>query len=246
MNNLATTGRLPPLMPTMSQALAIAVTAEVSSRQGYAGNGTDPGHRPTHQVRIPASLQPEARRVADAAAAALQPVAPETLTSWLAVVNAACEYPLSTGEFVARAAAIAEVLANIPAAAFTDDARRNLATSVSRFPSAKQIMDAVKPEAERLTGKLDALRRLAARPAADEPAPKRPAVSPEQKAADEARTEAMVANLKAQVNASERAALAEAKPATLTPAQRAAAFRAIGQDRVAQHIEAAYRLSVDA
>lgn len=245
---------VPQAMPTMSPALAQAVAAEVAARTGWAPTPVKPnsepwqnanhdyGHRSTAVVSIPAHLQPEARRVADAAARALQPIGPEALARWLATVNGACEYPLPMAEFEARCRNIAEIMGDIPAAAFTDDARRTLATTVSRFPSAKQISDAVKPEAQRLAGKLDALRRLAARPPAAEPAPVAAPVCATRKAMEDAGNSKLVASLKVMVAASERGARSAA-PAYATTEQRIAAYRAIGQNDVADRIAAAYGIA---
>jgi hypothetical protein len=93
----------------------------------------------------------------------LAPVLPATVAAWLAPVNAAVRNPQGADDFAMRSAGIAELVADLPGAAFTSETRRRLRADF--FPSADDVRQAVAPEAARWAARRDALRAMAERAA---------------------------------------------------------------------------------
>lgn len=113
------------------------------------------------------ALSPPERDAALAGAARydqlLAPVLPATVAAWLAPVNAAVRNPQGAEDFAMRCAGIAELVADLPGAAFTAETRRRLRADF--FPSADDVRQAVAPEAVRWAARRDALRAMAERAA---------------------------------------------------------------------------------
>lgn len=113
------------------------------------------------------TLTPTERDAALAGAARydqlLAPVLPATVAAWLAPVNAAVRNPQGADDFALRCAGIAELVADLPGAAFTSETRRRLRADF--FPSADDVRQAVAPEAARWAARRDALRAMAERAA---------------------------------------------------------------------------------
>jgi hypothetical protein len=88
----------------------------------------------------------------------------------------------------------------VPAQAFTEDALLDLARASKFWPSASEVLAVVQPEANRLFSKVLAMERIARRKPPE--APKKVSftdLSPEQKAADDAKTREMVDRMKAAI-----------------------------------------------
>lgn len=77
----------------------------------------------------------------------LQPISLALLRLWLGPVNAGVRNPQSEADFAVRCHGLIELLDDLPAGAFTQDARRVLP---GFFPSAADIRQAVEPDARRL------------------------------------------------------------------------------------------------
>jgi hypothetical protein len=98
------------------------------------------------------------------------------------------------------AAAVAKACARIPAQAFTEDALIDLARASKFWPSASEVLAVVQPEANRLYSKVLAMERIARRKPPE--APKKVSftdLTPEQKAADDAKTREMIDQMKAAI-----------------------------------------------
>lgn len=223
----------------VSHALAVALEPVVG--RGLAG-ADDPGVRVTPPVLRPAEYA-EAQRVADEIDAMLAPITAPVLSAWLTPVNLASRNPQMPEEFALRVHALAELLGDLPAAAFTVQARRWIA-SQGFFPSAHDIREAIGPIAKDWTRKRDALRNLH-RPKPEAPrrgAPEDRAETPEERAANAERNRATIEALKEEFASKQRAST-PIKPAHLSPAQRIAAYRAMGQHATADAIARANNLA---
>ena len=102
----------------------------------------------------------------------LQPISLALLRLWLAPANAASRNPQSEGDFAIRCHGLIALLDDLPAGAFTQDARRVLP---GFFPSAADIRQAVEPDARRLRALLaglEAVQRAAAPKRRDMPEPR--------------------------------------------------------------------------
>ena len=191
------------VLPSMSPPLAKAVRYELASRAPHPGNETSPAHRSSlPAVRLTAALIPEAKRLADAMSAELRSITAAELAEWLTPINLGCSNPQPRDDFATRCRAFAELCAELPSIAFTADARRDLAEKTKHFPAAAEILAALKPEASRIAATLDALYRLAARAPEPGPPQKPEPVSAEQRALDDAKTAAMLAEQKSRISAS--------------------------------------------
>jgi hypothetical protein len=124
------------------------------------------------------------------------PVTMPQLAAWLAPINAAVRNPQSREDLQLRVAALHELLADLPAGCFTQQARRDL--KPEWFPSAGEIRAVVEPGARQMRATLDALRRLAAPPKPAEPEPDRMPRTPEEIAAVQAKAREAIAALRAQ------------------------------------------------
>jgi hypothetical protein len=151
----------------------------------------------------------------------LAPVTQEVLAAWLLPVNAASRNPQAPAEFTMRVAGIAEMVGDLPAAAFTAESRRRLATGF--FPSHEDVRAAVEPTSEAWVRKRNALRSLRQ---ASQTAPAKPAErTPEEIAAVQARA----AEFYAEMNAKAAAKRAEAAtPRPLSPRDLAEAYERAG------------------
>lgn len=130
----------------------------------------------------PPVLRPDERRAAETAlvqmAPMLAPIDLPGLFAWLGPVNAAVRNPQSREDFDLRCRGLHALLDDVPAGAFTHEARKRLPAF---FPAADDIRAAVKPDAERLVLRRSALQdALGAATAAPEPEPKIERPSPEQ------------------------------------------------------------------
>lgn len=147
-----------PAEPSMPPSITHAVSAHLEPVMGRGQFGKDdPGHY------VPAPLITEqqwqiAQQIADRFDTMLQPVSNEVLAAWLLPVNHASRNPQSPQDFAMRVAAIAEMVGDLPAAAFTAETRRKLATGF--FPSHEDVRAAVEPTAEPWIRKRNALRSL--------------------------------------------------------------------------------------
>ena len=180
-------------MPQLSQPLSLAV-ADEQRRETNSGPGE---YSP--QALAP-SLVAEADRAAKQARAALSPATGPFVLSWVAPIHAGFSNPPSARESAVWAAAVAKACARIPAQAFTEDALINLAARSKFWPSASEVLSVVQPEANRLFSKVLAMERIARRKPPEPP--KKVTVtdlSPEQKAADDAKTREMIDRMKAAI-----------------------------------------------
>lgn len=144
----------PSLPRPVAHALACALAPVVGRR---TGGDDDPGH-----YVAPPLLSPDQHAIAQTAAAQfdamLDPVTLPQLAAWLMPVNAASRNPQSPGDFRLRVEGLFAMLDDLPAAAFTADTRRKLATGF--FPSHEDIREAVEPIADQWRRKRDALKGL--------------------------------------------------------------------------------------
>lgn len=223
--------RLPHLSPVVAHALTTAIDPVIG--RGMAGPD-DPGHR-----LAPVPLQPaewdEAQRAAEAIDAMLAPVTYPLMFAWLVPVNLACRNPQHADEFSARVTAITEMCGDLPCAAFTIEARRRL-DSNGFFPSAHDVRQAVGPAAMDWARKRDALRNLH-RAKVETPA-ERVTESPDERAANAERNRLAIEAMKIQMDERERAARPSGvtRANHLSPAQRIAEYRRLGQHATADAI----------
>jgi len=118
----------------------------------------------------------------------------------VAPIHAGFSNPPSAREAAVWAAAVAKACARVPAQAFTEDALIDLARASKFWPSASEVLAVVQPEANRLYSKVLAMERIARRKPPE--APKRPSfidLTPEQIAANNAKTREMVDQMKAAI-----------------------------------------------
>jgi hypothetical protein len=209
----------PPSEPLLPPAVAHAVSAHLAPVIGARQFGEDdPGHYVAPPLVSPADWR-AAQEAADQFDAMLAPITAEVLAAWLMPVNAASRNPQSPQDFALRVAGIAEMVGDLPAAAFTAETRRNLATGF--FPSHEDIRAAVEPVADAWRRKRNALRSL--RQSEPRPAPEVGAIAPAERQAAVERARAIAAEL--------RSAAAQRRPepvkaAPLRPAELIAAYEA--------------------
>lgn len=149
---------IPPPEPHMPPGIAHAVASHLAPVVGRGQFGRDD---PGHYVAPPTISEREwkaAQQIAAQFDAMLAPVTREVLAAWLMPVNAASRNPQSPQEFALRVAGIVEMVADLPAAAFTAETRRRLASGF--FPSHEDVRAAVEPVAATWRRKRDALRAL--------------------------------------------------------------------------------------
>jgi hypothetical protein len=118
----------------------------------------------------------------------------------VAPIHAGFSNPPTAREAAVWAAAVAKACARVPAQAFTEDALIDLAAKSKFWPSASEVLAVVQPEANRLFSKVLAMERIARRKPPE--APKKVTftdLSPEQKAADDAKTREMIDQMKAAI-----------------------------------------------
>jgi len=178
-------------MPALSQPLSMAV-AEEQRREAITDAPPPPSTVP--------SLIEEAGRAARQARAALQPPTGAFVLSWVAPIHAGFSNPPTARESAVWAAAVAKACARVPAQAFTEDALIDLARASKFWPSASEVLAVVQPEANRLFSKVLAMERIARRKPPEPP--KKVSftdLTPEQKAADDAKTQAMIDQMKAAI-----------------------------------------------
>jgi hypothetical protein len=126
--------------------------------------------------------------------ARLAPVTAPVLAAWLAPINAVVRNPQSREDFQTRVLGLADLLADLPAGAFTAEARRSMAPDF--FPSVGEIRRAVEPNARALLSRRKALDEMAAPP----PAAPTPSDTPEKRSQEaveavRAKAAALVAEL---------------------------------------------------
>ena len=180
-------------MPQLSQPLSLAV-ADEQRREASSAPGDF-----SAQALAP-SLIEEAGRAARQARASFAPPTGPFVLSWVAPIHAGFSNPPSARESAVWAAAVAKACARIPAQAFTEDALIDLAAKSKFWPSASEVLAVVQPEANRLYSKVLAMERIARRKPPE--APKRPSfidLTPEQIAANNAKTREMVDQMKAAI-----------------------------------------------
>lgn len=147
----------------------------------------------------PPALRPDQRNEVARGLAYLEaecrPPSATMLGAWLAPINAAVRNPQSREDLAVRVAAMVDLLGDLPAGAFTLEARR--AMRCEFFPSAAEVRKAVEPHARRLVARVEALRRMVdPQPAGDDRDAPREEVTPEQRAAMAAQARALVAELR--------------------------------------------------
>jgi hypothetical protein len=151
---LAVPAALPP-DPRLPAHLAAALDREVE---------TDPERRALVSAHAAPLASGDRKPVVDAIAdldRLLAPVAPGMFREWLTPVNLAVRNPQSFDDFAVRAAAMFEMLSDLPGAAFTAETRRAL--RVEFFPSAEDIRRVIEPHAQRWQRQRAALRAMLAR-----------------------------------------------------------------------------------
>lgn len=147
-----------PAEPTLPHRVAHALAASIEPVVGRGQHGEDD---PGHYVAPPLLSEREwdvAQQAACVYDAMLAPVTVEHLAAWLMPVNAASRNPQSPQDFRLRVEGIAAMVDDLPAAAFTAETRRRLATGF--FPSHEDVRAAVEPVANQWQRKRDALRGL--------------------------------------------------------------------------------------
>ena len=180
-------------MPQLSQPLSLAV-AEEQRREATSAPGDF-----SAQALAP-SLIEEAGRAARQARSSFAPPTGPFVLSWVAPIHAGFSNPPTARESAVWAAAVAKACARIPAQAFTEDALIDLARASKFWPSASEVLAVVQPEANRLYSKVLAMERIARRKPPE--APKKVSftdLTPEQKAADDAKTREMIDQMKAAI-----------------------------------------------
>lgn len=178
---------LPPMPATVASYLRGA-EAHVAERARFAA-ATPEQREGQHLMppRLPVlttNEAAEARRLAAGMAGAMAPVSLATLRAWLAPVNAASRNPQGREDFEVRVAGIHAVCDDLPAGAFTTDARRLLPAF---FPAGADVREAVAPGAGRLRAAHAALLRVAEPPRPAVAEPERGPRSPEEIAYVQAR-----------------------------------------------------------
>ena len=180
-------------MPQLSQPLSLAV-ADEQRREANTGPGE---YSP--QALAP-SLVAEAERAAKQARGAFAPPTGAFVLSWIAPIHAGFSNPPSARESAVWATAVSKACARVPAQAFTEDALIDLARASKFWPSASEVLAVVQPEANRLFSKVLAMERIARRKPPEPPKKVTFAdLSPEQKAANDAKTREMVDQMKAAI-----------------------------------------------
>jgi len=180
-------------MPQLSQPLSLAVADEQRREADSIPGGFPP-------PALAPSLIAEADKAAKQARAALQPPTGAFVLSWIAPIHAGFSNPPSARESAVWATAVAKACARVPAQAFTEDALIDLAAKSKFWPSASEVLAVVQPEANRLYSKVLAMERIARRKPPEPP--KKVTftdLTPEQKAADDAKTQQMIDQMKAAI-----------------------------------------------
>ncbi len=183
--------------------------------------------------RLSEAERAEAARVLAQMASPLAPVSLATLRAWLAPVNAGCRNPQDQRDFEIRLRGIWTLCEDLPAGAFTADARRGLPEF---FPAALDVRKAVEPNARRLRATVDALERALAPPPPAPLAEDRRARTPEEIAEVRARARAAAAELRDR----EPPELRKVREAPISPAALLASYeRAAAAGNAAAAIRAA-------
>jgi hypothetical protein len=212
---------IPPPEPALPHAVAHAVAAHLQPVVGAGQFGKDD---PGHYVAPPAVTRAEwqaAQAAAEQFDRMLAPVTRDHLAEWLMPVNAASKNPQAPADFAMRVAGIAEMVGDLPAAAFTSETRRALKTGF--FPSHEDVRAAVEPIAHAWRRKRAALRNLRVIGAPDRD--DAPTATAEQRAQSVARADAIVAELRAHARQTP-ASKPVARP--LSPEALIAAYEATG------------------
>jgi hypothetical protein len=118
----------------------------------------------------------------------------------VAPIHAGFSNPPTARESAVWAAAVAKACARIPAQAFTEDALIDLARASKFWPSASEVLAVVQPEANRLYSKVLAMERIARRKPPE--APRKVTftdLTPEEIAANNAKTREMIDQMKAAI-----------------------------------------------
>jgi hypothetical protein len=200
-----------------SQALAQAIAAEMSRPPAHPEAGPEP-----RQLVAP-HVAAEAAQAVIAAQAGMAAPSPSQIEAWVEPLIFVCRNPPTTRDLLLWCQGVAFAAERIPARAFSRQALQELMGKSHFFPSAADVLEVVRPAANRMAAELRALRAIAASPA---PAAKAPPVSPEQRAADEARTAAMVLEAQSRaVSGAMREREINVKPSFFTPFQLMVACR---------------------
>jgi len=180
-------------MPQLSQPLSLAVADEQRREADSVPEGFPP-------PALAPSLIAEAEKAAKQARGALQPPTGAFVLSWIAPIHAGFSNPPSARESAVWATAVSKACARVPMQAFTEDALLDLARASKFWPSASEVLAVVQPEANRLYSKVLAMERIARRKPPEPP--KKVSftdLTPEQKAIDDAKTQAMIDRMKAAI-----------------------------------------------
>jgi hypothetical protein len=185
-------------MPQLSQPLTMAVADEQRREADSMSGGFPP-------PALAPSLIAEADKAAKQARGALQPPTGAFILSWVAPIHAGFSNPPSARESAVWATAVSKACARIPAQAFTEDALIDLARASKFWPSASEVLAVVQPEANRLFSKVLAMERIARRKPPE--APKKVSftdLTPEEIAANDAKTREMIDRMKAALSEREQ------------------------------------------
>ncbi len=120
---------------------------------------------PPPSVRV----QEQARAVLRQIEAGQVPVSPRVMAMWLARINMVVRNPLPQQEFSVRARAFADLLADLPAAVFTERTLREVVRTAQFFPSVADVRVVLDPAAWVHRAPLYALRQIAHATPAPEP-----------------------------------------------------------------------------
>jgi hypothetical protein len=114
----------------------------------------------------------EARTALVAHDLACRPAGVPVILRWLLDLNRTVSAPLEPDAFKARAHAVAEACADLPACLFTAETWRAAARELRFFPGAADLVRFFGPRKDEATRTLRALRRITAPPAPKDPPPK--------------------------------------------------------------------------
>ena len=112
----------------------------------------------------PDAVRAEPRRLLPIYERAAAPAGPGAVVQWLVDVNLGLAPPLGEELFRSRAGAVADAVADMPAALFTDQTRREAVCTWEFFPGAAAIEALLGARGRELRAVVDALRRVVSTP----------------------------------------------------------------------------------
>lgn len=223
----ATIAAIVPADPKMPTAVSHALSRALEPVTGRGRYGEDdPGFAMTPPALSEADWRAAREGAAHFDALLAEPVTRDHLASWLMPVNAASRNPQGPQEFLLRVEGIASMLDDLPAAAFTHETRRRLATGF--FPSHEDIRAVIQPVADTWQRKRDALRGLRKVEPQTRPAHQPP--TPEERATILAKAAAAVADIRATAAQADPRGTRQVEARPVHPAALLAQYEALAAD----------------